>query len=46
MEYNNFKVELLCSLNKAKSKLTDLDKEKMDNDYGRFIISAGYRFNL
>lgn len=46
MEYNNFTLELLYALNKAKSKLKDLGGEKVDNDYGRFILSAGYRFNL
>lgn len=46
MEYNNITLELTYALNKAKSKLKNLDEEKVDNDYGRFVLSAGYRFDL
>jgi len=46
MEYHNFTVELMYALNKAESKLKDLDDEKVDNDYGRIVLSAGYKFNL
>ena len=46
MEYHNFTVELMYALNKAESKLKDFDEDKVDNDYGRFVLSAGYKFNL
>ena len=46
MEYHNFTVELMYAVNKAKLDIKDLDEGKKDNDYGRFILSAGYKFNL
>ncbi|UUV17549.1 porin family protein [Fusobacteria bacterium ZRK30] len=45
MEYHNFTVELMYALNKAKSEIKG-ENEKEDNDYGRLVLSAGYRFNL
>ena len=45
VEYNNFTVDLMYAVNKAESKNKTLD-QKEDNDYGRVVLSAGYRFDL
>ncbi|OQY42482.1 MAG: hypothetical protein B6227_02000 [Fusobacteriia bacterium 4572_74] len=45
LEYNNFTVDLMYAVTTAESKPKDEDDEK-DNDYGRVVLSAGYRFNL
>ena len=45
LEYNNFIIDLMYAVNKAESKNKTLD-QKEDNDYGRVVLSAGYKFNL
>lgn len=43
--YNNFTVDLMYAVTTAKSEVKDFDTEE-DNNYGRIVLSAGYRFNL
>ena len=45
LEYNNFTIDLMYAINKAESKNKTLDQKK-DNDYGRIVLSAGYKFDL
>lgn len=52
-EYNNFTVDLMYQLNKAKAEISFYDdtdnttyKLKDDFDYSRFTLSFGYKFNL
>lgn len=52
-EYNNFTVDLMYQLNKAKAEMTFSDAKgnttyelKDDFDYSRVTLSFGYRFNL
>lgn len=45
VEYKNFTVDLMYAVTKAETEVKDWD-EKEDNDYGRVVLSAGYRFNL
>lgn len=46
LEYMNFTVDLMYAVTKAKSKIKTDDNYKENNDYGRFVLSAGYRFDL
>lgn len=45
VEYNNFTVDLMYAVTKAEAE-NDEDNNKDDGDYARFVLSAGYRFNL
>lgn len=52
-EYNNFTVDLMYQLNKAKAEISfyddednTTDKVKDDFDYSRVTLSFGYKFNL
>ncbi|UUV16921.1 hypothetical protein NRK67_03165 [Fusobacteria bacterium ZRK30] len=45
LEYKNFTVDLMYAVTKAKTKVKAF-KAKEDNDYGRVVLSAGYKFNL
>lgn len=45
LEYNNFTVDLMYAVTKAETKVKDANI-KDDNDYGRIVLSAGYRFDL
>lgn len=45
MEYKNFTLDLMYAVTKAESKLKK-GHVKKDNDYGRVVLSAGYKFNL
>lgn len=46
-EYNNFVVDLMYKMNKAKIEIDDEgDKYKKDLDYSRITLSVGYRFNF
>lgn len=47
-EYNNFTVDLMYLVTKSKSevKASPFYEGKENNDYGRVVLSAGYRFNL
>ena len=45
VEYKNFTLDLMYAVTKAETEAKDWDvKEK--NDYGRVVLSAGYRFDL
>lgn len=45
VEYKNFTVDLMYAITTAETEAKKLDgKEK--NDYGRVVLSAGYRFDL
>ena len=46
LEYTNFIVDLMYAVTIAESECKDEDGDKVDNDYGRFVLSAGYRFDL
>lgn len=52
-EYNNFTMDLMYQLNKAKAEINFFDEEdntnykvKDDFDYSRFTLSVGYKFNF
>jgi hypothetical protein len=45
MEYDNFTVDLMYAVNKAKSS-EDSYSYKHDNDYDRVVLSVGYIFDL
>jgi opacity protein-like surface antigen len=45
VEYNNFTVDLMYAVTTAESELEEEDY-KEDNNYGRIVLSAGYRFDL
>ncbi|WP_028856500.1 OmpW family outer membrane protein [Psychrilyobacter atlanticus] len=45
VEYKNFTVDLMYAVTKAETEVKELDG-KEDNDYGRVVLSAGYRFDL
>ena len=45
IEYKNFTVDLMYAVTTAESEAKEADI-KDDNDYGRVVLSAGYRFNL
>jgi len=45
VEYKNFTLDLMYAVNKAKIKAKQMNI-KGDNDYGRVVLSAGYKFNL
>lgn len=47
LEYNNFTVDLMYAVTTAKSSANIGNVEiKKDNNYGRVVLSAGYKFNL
>ena len=47
IEYNNFTVDVMYAMNKGKTTLKDEDwSDKFDDDYGRVVLSLGYRFDL
>lgn len=46
-EYNDFVVDLMYKMNKAKIEIDDEgDKYKKDLDYSRVTLSVGYKFNF
>ncbi|MCS5422729.1 MULTISPECIES: outer membrane beta-barrel protein [Psychrilyobacter] len=45
LEYRNFTVDLMYAVTTAESESKEADI-KEDNDYGRVVLSAGYRFDL
>ncbi|UUV19701.1 porin family protein [Fusobacteria bacterium ZRK30] len=45
VEYKNFTVDLMYAVTKAEATANDF-YGKEDNDYGRVVLSAGYRFDL
>ena len=45
VEYKNFTLDLMYAVTKAETEVKDWDG-KEDNDYGRVVLSAGYRFDL
>lgn len=45
LEYNNFTVDLMYAVTTAEAEDKE-NNEKHDGDYARFVLSAGYRFNL
>ncbi len=45
LEYKNFTVDLMYAVTKAETEVKEFNT-KEDNDYGRVVLSAGYRFNL
>lgn len=48
LEYNNFTIDAMYQLNKAKGEIetNDPDNIKDDFNYSRFTLSFGYKFNL
>lgn len=52
-EYNNFTMDLMYQVNKAKAEVTEpyakdlvVEKIKKDYDYSRVTLSFGYKFNI